>query len=80
VDTFFSREKIMIENILPGEPTTNTINILTNAPISETPVADAPISVSPVADERGFYISRRLFSVAVVCFAIWYFGFRKKGE
>ncbi len=60
----------MAENILPGEPTTNTLNILTDAPVSET----------SVADEKGIYISRRLFSVAVVGFAIWYFGFRKRGK
>lgn len=54
----------MENNILPGEPSVDTI--------SQTPTTDAATSAG--MDPK----YRRLFSVAIVGFAIWYFGFRKK--
>lgn len=54
----------MLENILPGEPTVDEITP------SVVPESAASAGMDPKY--------RRLFSVAIIGFAIWYFGFRKK--
>lgn len=54
----------MPENVLPVEPTVDEIAT------SEVPETAASAGVNPKY--------RKLFSVAVIGFAIWYFGFRSK--
>lgn len=66
----------MPENIIPGEPGYNTET--SYKPWLTDPNWNKQTSNTPIADEKAEYINRRLFSVAIVGFAIWYFGFRKK--
>lgn len=54
----------MESNILPGEPT-----------ISETTVSEEVTESGAISPK-----ARKIFSIGVFAFAVWYFGFRNKGK
>lgn len=62
----------MESNILPGEPGYSTETMekpwLTNPPTTKAQAS--VIEIEP----------RKLFSIGVFAFAVWYFGFRNKGK